>query len=84
MKAKQQASEVRTLQQAPRTEQNRTGRNHEKREVRYGGTHVLAAAHAEGLDLVERRGVGILVGSRRLRRGTEVHHHAPFITGARH
>jgi hypothetical protein len=50
------------------------------------GPYVVAAAHAKGLDLVERRGVGLLVAAaaRRLRRRAEVHHHPPFLPGARH
>jgi hypothetical protein len=66
----------------------RNGTN-KKQEASYGGTHVLFAAHAEGLNLVERRGVRLLAASPRgrsrgLRRGAEVHHHPPFVAGARH
>jgi hypothetical protein len=67
------------------------GANKNRRQAK-GGTHVLAAAHAEGLDFVDGRGARLLaaspIGRRRrsrgLRRGAEVHHHAPFIAGARH
>ena len=48
-----------------------------------GGSYVLAAAHAEGLDDVERR-VARVLAARRLRRGAEVQHHAPLLAGARH